>query len=58
MLMIDIQIDVDTFFLMLEKQAGIYKISQFKVSPWENIFDYVSIAHLKKMGISVLRKVR
>jgi len=39
-------------------QADIYKISQLKVAPWENIFQQVSIDDLKKMGKKTLKSLR
>jgi len=44
-------LDLGQFFQRLEMQAGIYKISQLKVAPWENIFEQVSIDDLKKWAI-------
>jgi len=43
-------LDLGQFFQGLEMQASIYKISQLKVAPWENIFEQVSIDDLKKNG--------
>jgi len=39
-------------------QAGIYKISQLKEAPWENIFEKVSIDDLKKLRNKTLKSLR
>jgi len=42
-------LNIGQFFQRLKMQAGIYKISQLKVAPWENIFEQVSIDDFKKI---------
>jgi len=39
-------------------QAGIHKISQLKVAPWENIFEHTSIDNFKLMGNKILKTLR
>jgi len=51
-------IDLGQFFQRLEKQAGIHKVSQLKVAPWENIFEHVSIDNFKMMGNNILKSLR
>jgi len=51
-------IDLDQFFQRLEMQAGIHKISQLKVAPWENIFEHTSIDNFKLMGNKILKTLR
>jgi len=51
-------IDLGQFFQRLEKQAGIHKVSQLKVAPWENIFEIVSIDNFKMMGNNILKSLR
>jgi len=43
-------LDLGQFFQRLEMQAVIYKISQLKVAPWENIFEQVSKDDFKKIA--------
>jgi len=47
-------IDLGQFFQRLEMQAGINKISQLKMAPWENIFEHVSIDNFKQMSNKIL----
>jgi len=39
-------------------QAGISKISQLKMAPWENIFEHDSIDNFKQMGNKILNTLR
>jgi len=39
-------------------QAGINKISQFKMAPWENMFEHVSIDNFKQMGNKISYALR
>jgi len=39
-------------------QAGINKISQLKMAPWENIFEHGSIDNFKQMGNKILNTLR
>jgi len=47
-------LDLGQFFQRLEMQAGINKISQLKMAPWENIFEHLSINNFKQMGDKTL----
>ena len=51
-------LDLGQFFQRLERQAGIFKISQLKVAPSEKIFESVSIDTFKKMGNENLKSLR
>jgi len=51
-------IDLGQFFQRLKKQAGIHKVSQLKVAPWENIFEHDSIDNFKMMGNNILKSLR
>jgi len=51
-------LDLGQFFLRLEMQAGINKIGQLKMAPWENIFEHVSIDNFKQMGNQILNTLR
>jgi len=50
-------LDLDQFFQWLEKQAGIHKINQVKMAPWENIFDNISPDTFKNRGNKKIKRI-
>jgi len=51
-------LDLGQFFQRLEMQAGINKISQLKMAPWEYIFEHASIDIFKQMRNKTLNALR
>ena len=51
-------LDLGQFFQRLEKEAGISKINQLKVTPSEKIFESVSIDSFKNMGSKIFKSLR